>query len=133
MHMVLYLAHGCACVNDTLSTSRIDEVYADEPYLSIHLDREHKVVLSECKGFANTLEFRAGNLKVLEAIRDTHADSLVIDNRKMERVTPSDRLWIRNTFVHSLESAGLRRVVMVVSHYGLAKIATAAIRSQTTN
>lgn len=115
-----------------MSTSRLAEVYADEPYQTIHLDREHNYVLSEWKGFANSLEFRAGNAKVLDAIRDTHATSLVIDNRRLEGVTPADQMWIRDTFVQLLETAGLRRLALVVAYHGLAKIATEDIRSQTT-
>jgi hypothetical protein len=56
--------------------------------ISIHLDREYRCVLSEWIGFANSLEFRAGNMKVLDAIRDTHAFAMVVDNRRSEGVTP---------------------------------------------
>lgn len=114
-----------------MSTSRLDEVYADEPYLSIHLDREYKCVLSEWIGFSNSVEFRAGSMKVLEAIRDTHAVSMVIDNRRSEGVTPLDQLWIRDTFAPLMEAAGLRRIAIVVAKRGLARIATEDIRSQT--
>lgn len=114
-----------------MSTSTLDELYAAEPYLSIYLDRESKCVLSEWTGFANSLEFRAGNMKVLQAIRDTHAVSIVIDNRRSEGVTPSDQLWIRDSFAPLLEAAGLKRMGLVVATHGLAKIATQDIRSQT--
>jgi alkyl hydroperoxide reductase subunit AhpC len=113
-----------------LSTSRLDELYADEAYVSIHLDRESKCVLSEWVGFANSLEFRAGNMKVLQAIRDTHAVSVVIDNRRLEGVTPLDQLWIRDSFAPLMEAAGLRRMGLVVAARGLAIIATDEIRSQ---
>lgn len=115
-----------------MSTSRLAEVYAGEPYQTIHLDRDRNYVLSEWKGFANSLEFRAGSNKALEAIRDTHATSLVIDVRRLEGVIPLDQLWIRDTFVQLLETAGIRRLAMVVANHGLAKIATDDIRSQTT-
>jgi hypothetical protein len=114
-----------------LSTSRLAEIYADEPYQTIHMDRELNCVLSEWKGFATSLEFRAGSNKVFEAIRDNHAVSLVIDNRRSEGVAPLDQLWIRDTFVQLLESAGLRRLAVVVAHHGLAKIAVDDIRGQT--
>jgi hypothetical protein len=57
---------------------------------------------------------------------------LVIDVRRLEGVTPLDQLWIRDTFVQLLETAGIRRLAMVVAYHGLAKIATDDIRSQTT-
>lgn|SRR5487761_143525 len=114
-----------------LSTSRLDELYADETYLSIHLDRESKCVLSEWRGFANSLEFRAGSMKVLQAVLDTHAVSIVIDNRRSEGVTPLDQLWIRDSFAPLMEAAGLKRMGLVVATHGLAKIATEDIRHQT--
>jgi hypothetical protein len=115
-----------------LSTSRLAEIYADEPYQTIHLDRERNYVLSEWKGFATSPEFRAGNNMVLEAVREMHAVSMVIDNRRLEGVAPLDQLWIRDTFVQLLESAGLRRLALVVAHHGLAKIAVDDLRGQTT-
>ena len=114
-----------------MRTPRLDEPYAAEAYLSIHVDRESKCVLSEWIGFANSLEFRAGNMKVLQAIRDTHAVSIVIDNRRLEGVTPVDQLWIRDSFAPLMEAAGLKRMGLVVATHGLAKIATEDIRSKT--
>jgi hypothetical protein len=70
-------------------------------------------------------------MKVLEAIRDTHAISIVIDNRRSEGVTPLDQLWIRDTFAPLMEAAGLTRIAIVVAKQGLARIATEDIRSQT--
>lgn len=114
-----------------MSTPRPEEVYLDEPYLSIFCDREHKSVLSVWKGFSNTSEFRAGSLKVMQAIRETHAASLVIDNRKSEGITPADQLWVRDSLVGMMEVAGLRRLAVVVAQHGLAKIATDDLRGQT--
>jgi hypothetical protein len=114
-----------------LRTSRLDELYADEPHLSIRLDREAKCVLAEWIGFTNSLEFRAGSMKVLKAIRDTHAVSIVIDNRRSEGVTPLDQLWIRDSFAPLMEAAGVTRIGLVVATHGLAKIATEDIRRQT--
>jgi hypothetical protein len=112
-----------------LSTLQL-EVYSDEPWLSIHLDREGKCVLSEWKGFSNSIEFRAGNLKVLEAIRHTTAASLFIDNRRLEGVTPTDQLWIRDTYIPLVAAAGLRRIALVQANHGLAKIATEEMLSE---
>ena len=87
--------------------------------------------LAEWKGFANSTEFRAGHAKVLEVVRDTRAASLILDNRRLEGVTPPDQLWIRDTFAKSMEAAGLRRLALVVAHHGLARIAIEEIRTQT--
>ncbi|MEA2668966.1 MAG: hypothetical protein QOJ33_1900, partial [Chloroflexota bacterium] len=49
-----------------------------------------------------------------------------------EGVTPIDQLWIRDTFGPSLAKAGIRRLAMVVPQRGLARVATDAIRTRTT-
>lgn len=46
--------------------SRLDDVYADQPWLYIRWDNEHKCVYSEWKAFANSAEFRAGLMKGLQ-------------------------------------------------------------------
>lgn len=50
-----------------------NDVYVDEPYLSIRWDSLHKHVLSEWKGFANSQELRAGLTRGIQAITDNHA------------------------------------------------------------
>jgi hypothetical protein len=118
--------------DNDLSTSRPEEVYADKPFLSIRLDRRAKCVLAEWKGFATSVELRAGNTNVLEAVRETHAAFLIIDAWRSEGVTPVDQLWIRDEFSPLLAKAGIRRLAMVVRQDGLARVATDAIRGRTT-
>jgi hypothetical protein len=105
-------------------------VVEDEPWLSIRLDRKRSYVHAEWNGFTNSVEFRAGNMKVLQAIRDTHAASLVIDNRRLEGVVPQDQLWIRDTWAPLAVAAGLKWLALVLAPQGLAKIASEDILSQ---
>lgn len=119
-----------AHIGDDVIASPSHEIYWDVPYLSIYCDRQHTYVLSEWKGFSTSLELRAGSDKTLDAIRDTHAALLIVDNRRLEGVTPLDQIWIRDTFIQLLEAAGVSRVALVVAQHGLAKIATDAIHSQ---
>ena len=118
--------------HNDLTPWRLGEVYLDKPFLSIRLDRQAKCVLAEWKGFANSLELRAGNNNVLKAIRETNAALLIIDTQGSEGVTPIDQLWIRDTFSPLLEKAGIRRLAIVVPQRGLARLASDAIRTQTT-
>jgi hypothetical protein len=113
-----------------VSSPRLEDVYENEPGLSIRLDREGSYVHAEWNGFTTSVEFRAGNMKVLQAIRDTHAASLVIDNRRLEGVTPIDQLWIRDTWAPLAEAAGLKRLALVLAPRGLAKIASEDILRQ---
>ncbi|MEA2657353.1 MAG: hypothetical protein QOI23_2718 [Chloroflexota bacterium] len=110
----------------------MEEVYLDKSFLSIRLDRQAKCVLAEWKGFANSNELRAGSDDVLKAIREVSAALLIIDTLGSEGVTPIDQLWIRDTFGPSLAKAGIRRLAMVVPQRGLARVATDAIRTRTT-
>lgn len=72
-------------------------------------------------------------MTILAAVRDRHAASLVIDNRRLEGVTSPDQLWIRDTFVPLLVAAGLRRLALVLAHHGLGKIASEEILDRTGN
>jgi hypothetical protein len=94
------------------------------------LDREKACLYTEWKGFANSREYRAGITKVLEAVRRTHATSLVSDTRKLELVSSEDQLWIRDTWVPLVAAAGLKRVALVIARHGLGKFAVEAISAQ---
>jgi hypothetical protein len=110
-----------------MSTSRVEQVYAVEPWLSIRWDREHACVHAEWTGFANSAQFRDGTLRILEALRDKQASLLISDNRKLEGVVDEDQLWLRDTWVPVAVAAGLKRIAVVVAHRGLGRIASEEI------
>ena len=107
-----------------------DVVYLDEPWLSIIWDLQRACVYAKFKAFANSAEFRAGTLKILDAIRERHAGSLISDNRKLEGVAVEDQLWLRDTWVPLAVAAGIKRIAVVLAPYGLGKIASEEIISQ---
>jgi len=108
----------------------MEDLYLDEPWLSVRWDHDHNCVHSEWKGFANTLEFRRGTMRTLDAIRDRQADSLVSDTRRLEVVVNEDQLWMRDTWVPMAVAAGLKRIALVVAHHGLGKFAVQEIVTQ---
>jgi hypothetical protein len=106
------------------------DVYLDEPWLSIRWDGAHNCVNAEFKAFAPSADFRAATLKIVEAIRDKHAVSLVSDNRRLEGVTNEDQLWLRDTWMPMAVTAGIKRIAVVMAHQGLGKIASEEIISK---
>jgi hypothetical protein len=110
-----------------MSTFRSDEIYLDEPWLAIRWDPQHKCVYAEFKAFANSAEFRASVLKILDAIRDRHAAVLISDNRRLEGVAVEDQLWLRDTWVPLAVTAGVKRIAVILPHHGLGKIASEEI------
>ena len=113
-----------------MSPSPKSGAFADEPWLSIEWDRGRNCVYAEWKGFANSAEFRASLIRIVDAIRDSKAPSLVSDNRRLEGVTSADQLWIRDSWVPLAVAAGLKRIAVVLAHHGLGKIASEEILSQ---
>jgi hypothetical protein len=107
-----------------------DEVYADTRYLSIRVDLPHRCVIAQFKGFATSAEFRVGTLKILDAIKERRANSLISDNRKLEVVTGPDQLWIRDTWVPQAIEAGLKRIAVVLAKQGLGRFASEEIISE---
>jgi hypothetical protein len=104
-----------------------DEVFSDEPWLSIRWDDEHKCVYAEFKGFANSSEIRASAMKILEAARSKHCTLLVSDNRGLEGVANADQLWLRDTWMPLAVAAGIKRIGVVVAPRGLGKLASEEI------
>ena len=107
-----------------MSPSPKSGIFSDEPWLSIERDRESKWVYAEWKGFANSAEFRASLIRIVEAIKVQHVSALVSDNRRLEGITSVDQLWIRDTWTPMAVEAGLKRIAVVVAHHGLGKIAS---------
>ena len=106
------------------SAERPGDVHSDEPWLSIRWDSEHQCVYAEFKGFCTSAEFRASTTRILDAIRERGASSLVSDNRRLEGVVDEDQLWLFQTWVPSAVAAGLARIGVVLAHHGQGKTAT---------
>ena len=104
-----------------------DDAYANDPWVSVRWDREHGCVYSEWNGFANSVELRASMMKIIDAIRERHATSLVSDNRRLEVVTNEDQLWIRDSWTPLAVAVGLKRIAVVVAPRGLGKLASEAV------
>ena len=113
-----------------MSPSSTGGIFADEPWLSIQADRNSRCVYAEWKGFANSGEFRASSMRILEAVRATGAASLVSDNRRLEGVADQDQLWIRDAWTPLAVAAGVTRIAVVVPRRGLGKIASEQILRQ---
>jgi hypothetical protein len=113
-----------------MTAPRPEDVHLNEPWLSVNWDREHRCIYAEFKGFANSAEFRAGTEKILDAIRVRSALALVSDNRRLEGVTQSDQLWLRDTWMPEAVSAGVERIAVVLAHHGLGRIASEDIISR---
>jgi hypothetical protein len=104
------------------SPSESGDVYSDEPWLSIRWDNEHKWVHSEWRAFANSVEFRAGLMKGLQAIQEKHATRYLTDSRKVKVVVREDQQWVNETWILLAAAAGLKRLAVVVADTGLGKM-----------
>jgi hypothetical protein len=99
-----------------------NDVYIDQPYVSIRWDSIHKHVLSEWKGFANSEELRAALLKGLQAIIDNHAAAYVSDARKLRVIVHEDQRWIEEKWMPLALQAGLKRLAFVTADTGLGRL-----------
>lgn len=106
-----------------MSSSSIDDVYLDEPWLLLRWDSENRCVFAEWKGFATSAEFQSALLKALQVVREKHAVSFVNDTRKLELVSDEDQIWLRYTWPPLAIEAGLRRLAVVIARSGLSKMA----------
>lgn len=97
-----------------MGSSSTGGAFADEPWLSIQADGNSRCVYAEWRAFANSGEFRASSMRILEAVQATGAASLVSDNRRLEGVAGQDQMWIRETWTPLAVAAGLTRIAVVV-------------------
>jgi hypothetical protein len=100
-----------------------DELYLDEPYLSIRWRSIPQVLYAEWKGFATSSEFRAALLTGVRAIRQRHVVGYVSDARKAKVVLADDEKWAREVWLPQAVAAGLRRMAIVTAPAGLGKMA----------
>ena len=98
------------------------DIYVDEPWLYMRWDKVHNCVLSEWKGFANSVEFRAALTKGLQAVRERHATGYVSDTRKIKVIVHEDQLWANETLIPLMVASGLKRLAMVTAEAGLGKV-----------
>src|ERR1700682_2957455 len=98
-----------------------DELYLDEPYLSIRWRSIPQILYAEWKGFATSAEFRAALLTGVRAIRERHVVGYVSDARKMKLVLTEDEKWAREVWLPQAVDAGLKRMAVVTAASGMAK------------
>ena len=99
-----------------------DQIYLDEPYLSIRWRAVPRVLYAEWRAFATSAEFRAALLTGVRAIRERHVAGYVSDARKAKVVLPEDEQWAREVWLPQAVAAGLRRMAVVTAEAGLAKV-----------
>jgi hypothetical protein len=97
------------------------EVYLDEPWLSIWWDPACSCVHGEWKAFATSVEFRAGLMKGLDAIKHKKAAGYVSDTRKVKVIVHKDQQWVQETWIPLAVAAGLKRLALVTGNPGLGK------------
>ena len=100
-----------------------DEIYLDEPYLTIRWRPVPKILYAEWKGSASSAQFRAALLTGVRAIREKHVTGYVSDARRAKTILPADEQWAREVWLPQVIAAGLRRMAIVTAGTGLAKVA----------
>lgn len=104
------------------SSIKSDDVYLDEPYLSIRWDGVNNLVHAEWRTFANSAEFRTGLSKGIEAIRDHRAAAYISDSRKVKVIVHDDQKWLKDTWLPLALAGGLKRIAFVTADTGLGKL-----------
>ena len=98
-----------------------DQIYLDEPYLSIRWRSVPQILFAEWKGFATSEEFRAALLKGVQAMREHHVVGYVSDARKAKVFVDEDLRWVSEVWLPQAVKAGLKRMAMVTAEEGLGK------------
>ena len=98
-----------------------DQIYLDEPYLSIRWRSVPHILYAELKGYATSAEFRGALLKGVQPIREHHVVGYVSDARKAKVFVTEDLQWVSEVWLPQVVKAGLKRMAMVTADQGLGK------------
>jgi len=107
----------------TVAPGSTDQIYLDEPYLSIRWRSVPQILYAEWKGYATSSEFRAALMTGVRAIRERNVTGYVSDARKAKLVLPEDERWAREVWLPKAVAAGLKRMAIVTAATGLGKMA----------
>ena len=99
-----------------------DEIYLDEPYLTIRWRPVPKILYAEWKGFVTSAQFRAALMTGVRAIREKHVTGYVSDARQAKILGPEDEQWARDVWLPEVIAAGLKRMAVVTAPTGMAKV-----------
>lgn len=107
----------------TIATGSTDEIYLDEPYISIRWRGVPQILYAEWKGYATSSEFRAALMTGVRVIRQRHVTAYISDARKAKLILPEDERWAREVWLPQAIAAGLKRMAIVTASAGLSKMA----------
>ena len=99
-----------------------DEIFLDEPWVTIRWDSGLGCVHTEWKAFANSAEYRAAAMKAVEAIKERKAVAYLSDTRKTKLIVHKDQEWLDAVWVPLALAAGLKRAAVVTAASGLGKM-----------
>ena len=105
-----------------MGTTSADELYLDEPWVTIRWDSALRCVHTEWKGFANSAEFRAALMTALAASKERHAVGYLSDTRKVRVIVQADQTWVNEVWIKLLAKAGVKRFALVTAASGLGKL-----------
>ena len=104
------------------ATPQVDEIFLDEPWITIRWDGTRRCLMSEWKAFATTVEFRAALMKVIDTIRKKRVRGYLSDTRKLRLIVERDQKWAHDVWAPLAVEAGLKRLAFVIAESGLGKL-----------
>lgn len=94
---------------------------------AVSFDAETPCIVMHWRGYATKAQFRAGNERVLEAIRTHRSDRLLGDIVDFVLIGAEDQRWLNDNWIPRAIEAGLRRVALVQPSFYFNRVAVESV------
>lgn len=91
------------------------DIYLQEKFVTIYLDREHNLGKAIWNGFLTSEEYRQGAQICLDLIYNQSLSKWLADNRKMKAIRKQDQEWTLQYIFPKLARSPLRKMATLVS------------------
>lgn len=102
----------------------------DKPFLSVHWDNVHKIVVMEWKSFVSGDLFREGLNTGLNLVIEKRTHRWLADLRKIGVVSQEDQKWSNEDWFPRAIQGGIQRMALLIPESALAKMSVNTIMSK---
>jgi len=75
------------------------------------------------KGYATSVQFRAANERVLDAIKQSNASKLLGDAKDFVLIGADDQMWLASNWIPRALQAGVRKIALVMPRFYFNRVA----------
>ena len=108
-------------MGDEAPASKGGKIYLDTPYILIRWDADGPWVYVKWRAWANSVEYRAAQEIVIQALRENRASRNLIDSTDRRVLSDDDQKWLVENWMPRAAAAGRRWTAIVMPKSALGR------------